>query len=1080
MNICRISVVVPVFNSHPDHLREALDSLAAQTLENRKYEVIVVDDGSTHDDTLRVLEELRRDSAIAGISLRVLRHEKNRWLAAARVTGARSATSDYLLFLDSDDRISPDYLKKAVTLLDASPAASWVYPTTRCFGDIHEWRLPKPFNVIAFFLRNAVPYASVYRRSAWCSVSQRERLVTGNVRFFEDWDTTIRLMAKGHFGLALADAVFHYRKRGDGLNERPTRLYLLSIYTTWRSNLHRIPLIALAQIRYARHHRLGFGRRSRVNPLRALDKLQTKVLQRALETDDLNAVMSIGEVLTAVFFPRRFISNFLDPECSITIAELRCGFFRKPDLSPVAINEPADTRSTTILFAHTWWAVGGTEKVLLNWCASARRAGFDRILEVTQYDSDESDAVRAAFAETTDEQYCLARTAANPRDRLLFLWHLICSERPGVVFISGNPSAYILAPLIRKFFPSTVVVDILHNEWRNRYDWFSVAYDYQEHLNRRIVISHHWRDVLVRKYDESPDKIEIHHNFVDTDWFRPLPDKARQRALLGIEKNARVITFVGRLHDQKDPGLFCEVARRFSGESSHVFVVVGGGPLEHELQSRYPDVGNLIFTGELVDVRSHIGISDVVVFTSRFEGFPLASLEAASMNVPVIAPDIVGFDEQVRNGNIGLLYEPTGEQSLDCHRIESLIRDRSTELTAIGAAGRSRQYVQFCHSRKVLEERQVQALTSFRGRRVSPHTDPRLVGAGTSRTPLLLHIGWHKTGSSTIQHFLHHNRALLDTQGFVYPSSLSWDYAHHVLQYYFSRASLPPWVVEKLPTYEAYERWASLHLDGLARNPDIPVILSSETFRIIEASRFADRLAKFDTRMVVFLRRQDSYIESSLNQQEKMRVKFWRTLTREQNIARLRKSTRDYAGFLDAWADAFGRENITVVPFEKRHFPDGLERYFVELAGMKWDSAFAVSGMKNTRLNRDCMAFLSGYQEDNRIRNHKFHRIVDLLEEYSKEHPDPEQWRHVLSPAERLSILDDARPYNSRVAREYLGRSEGQLFGDPEPRLNDPWEPYPGLDRARHREILEFLLDNGAEFEGEVGAVAGRSSSRNT
>lgn len=101
-----ISVVVPVYGTEK-YLRKCLDSLATQTL--RDAEFILVDD-CTPDDAPAIMQEYaQRDSRF-----RILRHEVNKGLFAARLTGAKLARGKYIAFLDSDDYVSVDFYRAAV------------------------------------------------------------------------------------------------------------------------------------------------------------------------------------------------------------------------------------------------------------------------------------------------------------------------------------------------------------------------------------------------------------------------------------------------------------------------------------------------------------------------------------------------------------------------------------------------------------------------------------------------------------------------------------------------------------------------------------------------------------------------------------------------------------------------------------------------------------------------------------------------------------------------------------------------------------------------------------------------------
>ena len=96
------SIVIPIYNVSA-FLPECLDSVACQSF--RDYEVVCVDDGST-DDSSAIAERYvdRHDQ------WQMIRQE-NQGLGGARNTGLKHATGDYVLFLDSDDRLRPDALR---------------------------------------------------------------------------------------------------------------------------------------------------------------------------------------------------------------------------------------------------------------------------------------------------------------------------------------------------------------------------------------------------------------------------------------------------------------------------------------------------------------------------------------------------------------------------------------------------------------------------------------------------------------------------------------------------------------------------------------------------------------------------------------------------------------------------------------------------------------------------------------------------------------------------------------------------------------------------------------------------------
>ena len=98
-----VSVIVPVYKVEP-YLVRCLESLQKQSLRN--IEIILVDDASP-DRCGEICEQY----ATKDTRFKVIHHTKNKGPAAARNTGLRQATADYLMFVDSDDWVHKDFCK---------------------------------------------------------------------------------------------------------------------------------------------------------------------------------------------------------------------------------------------------------------------------------------------------------------------------------------------------------------------------------------------------------------------------------------------------------------------------------------------------------------------------------------------------------------------------------------------------------------------------------------------------------------------------------------------------------------------------------------------------------------------------------------------------------------------------------------------------------------------------------------------------------------------------------------------------------------------------------------------------------
>ena len=107
-SLMKISIIIPVYQVEP-YIEDCLKSVMRQTYQG-ELECILVDDCCT-DQSMVIAEKLISDYE-GPIVFRVLHHQKNRGLSAARNTAMDIAQSDYLFFLDSDDMMADDCLER--------------------------------------------------------------------------------------------------------------------------------------------------------------------------------------------------------------------------------------------------------------------------------------------------------------------------------------------------------------------------------------------------------------------------------------------------------------------------------------------------------------------------------------------------------------------------------------------------------------------------------------------------------------------------------------------------------------------------------------------------------------------------------------------------------------------------------------------------------------------------------------------------------------------------------------------------------------------------------------------------------
>ena len=199
----KVSIIIPNYN------REALIIETLACLLKVKYsnwECIIVDDGSTDDSVSIIQNFCKKDDRF-----RLFTNKKS-GLSATKNFAILQSSGKYILPLDSDDLIHPNYISEAVEIMENSTNTKLVYCKGKYFGSKHgRWKLA-PYSFLQLISQNCLPNTSLFRRIDFDKTFGYNTSLTIN----EDWEFWISLLETGGEVYRIPKYYFFYRKHKIG------------------------------------------------------------------------------------------------------------------------------------------------------------------------------------------------------------------------------------------------------------------------------------------------------------------------------------------------------------------------------------------------------------------------------------------------------------------------------------------------------------------------------------------------------------------------------------------------------------------------------------------------------------------------------------------------------------------------------------------------------------------------------------------------------------------------------------------------------------------------------------------------
>ena len=330
---------------------------------------------------------------------------------------------------------------------------------------------------------------------------------------------------------------------------------------------------------------------------------------------------------------------------------------------------------------------GGAEQLLVSMAGARDRA----VAEVdVAYLLPWKDALEPALTEAGVRVTCLGVTNERDPRWALRLRRLMAERRYDIVHVHSPYVAGVVRLVARSFAPGKRprIVTTEHNVWATFALPTRVLNAVTSPLDdATLAVSQQVRDSMPgwkRRHTE----VVVHG--VDVAAVREAKRaRAEMRAALGLEPGEIVIGTIANYREQKDYPTLLAAAADVIGRGLPVrFVAVGQGPLHDEIHARHAalELGDrFLLLGHRPDAVRVLAACDVFCLASKWEGLPVALMEALVLGLPVVATAVGGVAEAVGDGREALLVAPGRPREL-ADALARVVTDESLRASLASAA----------------------------------------------------------------------------------------------------------------------------------------------------------------------------------------------------------------------------------------------------------------------------------------------------------------------------------------------------------------------------------------------------------
>lgn len=302
---------------------------------------------------------------------------------------------------------------------------------------------------------------------------------------------------------------------------------------------------------------------------------------------------------------------------------------------------------------------------------------------------------------------------------------------------------------------------------------------------------------------------------------------------------------------------------------------------------------------------------------------------------------------------------------------------------------------------------------------------------------LILHIGNSKTGTTTLQHFFATNREKLATHHIVYPLTGTtyhqgndhWDLMFEFVADYSNIWTIPEDYKRHPDGFLGLFHELQKEIDPILEEGQ-SIILSCEGFFFDNRTekhikKFTSFFVDYTPRIVIFLRRQDTFLDSMINELVKNNQIVYEPTT----LTAFALDIIPYYQRLIWWSENFGRENIAVCPYEKSSFRGGTSIFstFFDAAQLEFKSDYELPKSEENTALVSATAFII-INTINRLATEKANkrRFSQLIKQWECTQNLPDYT--ILDQNLQQFITKHSQHGNQLLAKEFLNQENGELF----------------------------------------------------